>query len=225
MLIDAHAHTSGISLCSRRSAEEIIAQCLCDKTDAIVLTNHCKKEYTDNITYTVWCKKYNDEYFHTKDIGDKNGIKVLFGIEVTSAEHKNIDYLIYGITPEQLLLSPPLFDLSQEQLFLYCEKHSFLLYQAHPYRNGATPQNPKFLHGVEINCHPLYKTSEEEKVRAFAKKYNLRLSCGADFHGDTYKPRCGMFIPDDIEDSVQFAKYLKTHSPRLCVHKIIVPKV
>ena len=44
-----------------------------------------------------------------------------------------------------------------------CKNNGFLLYQAHPYRNGATPQNPEYLYGVEINCHPLYKTSEEKK--------------------------------------------------------------
>lgn len=224
MLIDAHSHTSAISWCSRRTAEEIIAQCIYDKTDGIVLTNHCKKEYTDNIAYNVWCKQYNDEFFHAKSVGDKNGVKVFFGIEVTSAEMKNIDYLIYGITPEKLLLSPPLFDLTQRQLFEYCKNNGFLLYQAHPYRNGATPQNPEYLHGVEINCHPLYKTSEEKKVREFAEKNNLRLSCGADFHGDTYKPKCGMYIPDYINDGVGFAEYLKTHTPRLLIHHIIVLK-
>ena len=105
-----------------------------------------------------------------------------------------------------------------------CKNNGFLLYQAHPYRNGATPQNPEYLHGVEINCHPLYKTSEEKKVRKFAEKNNLRLSCGADFHGDTYKPRCGMYIPDYINDGVGFAEYLKTHTPRLLLHDIIVLK-
>ena len=105
-----------------------------------------------------------------------------------------------------------------------CKNNGFLLYQAHPYRNGATPQNPEYLHGVEINCHPLYKTSEEKKVREFAKKNNLRLSCGADFHGDTYKPRCGMYIPDYINDGIGFAEYLKTHTPRLLIHDIIVLK-
>ena len=78
------------------------------------------------------------------------------------------------------------------------------------------------MHGVEINCHPIYDYNDEKEVREFASEHSLKLSCGSDYHGDTYKPHCGIYVPDDINDTVQLAEYLRR--PEQCeleVHTII----
>ena len=50
MLVDFHAHTSGISKCCAISAQEVIATTKAFGMDGIVLTNHYKKDYiTDDI--------------------------------------------------------------------------------------------------------------------------------------------------------------------------------
>lgn len=209
LLIDAHIHTNGISHCSRRTPEALIAECVADELDGIVLTNHCKADYFREESYDAWVKRYVEEFYKTREIGAANGIRVLFGIEVTLREKGNVDYVIYGVTEEDILTSPPLFELTLEELFQWCLSKNALLYQAHPYRNGAVPQNPAWLHGVEINCHPLYGTNEERRVRAFAAEHDLKISCGSDFHGDTYKAHCGMLVPEWVKTGVDFANYLK----------------
>ena len=84
MLIDPHIHTKGISPCSRVPADELVDICLRDKIDAIVLTNHYKHYYYgDDIPFSEWIKKYVEEYYITKEFGDKSGLKVFFGLEVT----------------------------------------------------------------------------------------------------------------------------------------------
>lgn len=221
LLIDAHIHTSGISKCSRRSPAAIIAQCIVDGTDGIVLTNHCDIHYTDGIGYRRWCELYNDEYKLTKSLGDKYGIKVFYGIEVNTTTVPNVHYLIYGITPGMLLTSPELYNLPQKELFGYCTDNGLTLIQAHPYRNGTVPQDPRYMHGVEINCHPLYKTTEETRVCEFARDNRLKLTCGSDFHGDTYKPKCGIYIPQSINDEQSLGRYIRNTQAKLKVFDIV----
>lgn len=221
MLVDAHIHTSGISTCSRVSPEELAKVCHEDQLDAIVLTNHCKSYYIDGTTYRDWCKKYVEEYQKTKEACAAFGIKVIFGLEVTPEYPGDSDFLYYGLTEDAFLHSPQLFDLKQKELFEFAVANNALLYNAHPYRGGTVPQDPNYLHGVEINCHPLYGTNERYRVTAFAKEHNLKLSCGSDFHGDTYKAHCGMIVPDTITDTVSFAEFLRQPGQcELVIHDI-----
>lgn len=221
MLIDAHIHTSGISRCSRRSSLEIIAQCMVDKIDGFVLTNHCDISYTKECGWEEWCKRYNEEFYFTKAAGEQYNIKVFYGIEVETTEVKAVHYVIYGMTPEDLLKAPELYHLKQKELFEYCVANNFALVQAHPYRNGCVPQNPAYLHGVEVSCHPLYRTTMSEHVFAFAKEHGLFVTCGSDFHGDTYKPRCGVYIPENIKTEREFKEYLCKDQPKLEIMEIV----
>ncbi len=223
LLLDPHIHTSGISRCSKCPADILVDVCVRDKIDAIVLTNHYKKGYYgENKNFPEWRQKYIDEYLLTKSEGEKRGLKVFFGLEVTLDETPKIDYLIYGLSHEIAAKAPPLCDMTQKELFEYCLSESALLYQAHPYRNGTQPRDPKYLHGVEINCHPIYNYNDKIEVTAFAKEHSLKLSCGSDYHGDTYKAHCGIYIPDDISNTVELAEFLR--APEQCaleVHDII----
>ena len=214
MLIDAHVHSSGISRCSKRKPAQLIAQFLADKTEGFVLTNHCDPSYTAELGYREWCKRYNEEFYLTKQLGDKYGVKVFYGIEVETTEVKKVHYVIYGITPDDLLTSPELYYLNQKELFEYCEANDFALVQAHPYRSGTTPQNPAYLHGVEISCHPIYKKTMSEEVWKFADEHGLFVTCGSDFHGDSYKAKCGLILPDHIKDE---------HELKACICEKQVP--
>jgi hypothetical protein len=100
--------------------------------------------------------------------------------------------------------------LSQEELYNYCCENGFLLYQAHPYRDGMVPQDPRFLHGVEVNCHPGHYSGKTEDIIDFAEKNGLRLICGSDFHGDHYKPKCGNYIPETVTNEKAAEILLKT---------------
>jgi hypothetical protein len=221
MLIDAHIHSAGMSRCSRRKPLDLIAQCLVDKTDGFVLANHCDPSYTKELGWEEWCKKYNEEFYLTKEAGMKYNIKVFYGIEVETVSVKKVHYVIYGMTPDDLLKAPELYYLNQKELFEYCEANDFAFVQAHPYRNDCVPQNPAYLHGVEVSCHPLYKTTMSESVFAFAKQHGLLVTCGSDFHGDTYKPRCGMYIPDNITTEHEFKEFICKNQAELEIFEIV----
>lgn len=220
MLIDGHIHSKGISFCSQLTYQQVLEECLEDGVEGIVLSNHCKTEQI-KIPYGEWLKKYLEEYHLAKEYGEKIGIKVLFSIEVTLKEKPNVDYLLYGLPEEGFLESPFFCDMNQKELFDYCVEKDTLLVQAHPYRNGAVPQNPDWLHGVEINCHPLYKTNGKERVTEFAKKHDLLLTCGSDYHGDTYKAKCGIIMPDTVSTIKEFEKELLEKNYDLLIHDIL----
>lgn len=224
MLIDPHIHSSGISLCSKRTPEKLIAECIVDGLDGIVLTNHCERTYPSRagLSYKEWCQKYNGEFFKTKALGDKYGIRVFFGVEVTASYDPAVHFLIYGIQPEDFVVAPELYSLSQKELYMYCKENKFALFQAHPYRNGAVPQDPEYLDGVEINCHPGYKVTMEKELREFAASHGLRLSCGSDYHGDSYKPRkCGIIVPDGIQNETELKDYILGTQAELSIFNIV----
>ena len=92
--------------------------------------------------------------------------------------------------------------------------------QAHPYRGKPNLLDVRFLDGVEVNCHPLYGKSDFEAMLAIARENGLILTCGGDFHADTYRPRCGAYLPDGLQSGAEIGKHLLTaDSLKLCVHE------
>lgn len=220
MLIDLHAHSSGISTCCRASAEKILQTAKEHGLNGIVLTNHYQKLYVKDGNAAAFAQRYWEEFLRTEALGKELGMRVFFGIEVTMTARTNIHLLLYGVGKDFLEAHPEMYDYSQEDLYRAVKDFGGVLVQAHPYRNGASLMNPQFLDGVEINCHPLYGTSASEKVLADAKAHGLFLTCGGDYHADTYRPHCGMLLPDTLKDGKELGDYLLSAVAwTLCVHE------
>ncbi len=216
MLVDAHIHTAEISPCSQVPAADLVARCAKEGLGGICLTNHYKASAVRG-PFEEWRKRYTDEYRRTRHLGEKLGLKVFFGVEFTLDEMPKNDFTVYGLTEEDIEEAEPLYRLTLRELADYVHGKNALLYHAHPFRN-TTPVDGTLLDGTEINCHPLYRGCREADVRAFADRYNLRLSCGSDFHGDTYKPYCGIWVPSPITVTWDFVEYLRnTRRPALTV--------
>lgn len=208
MFIDPHVHSSGISLCSEITLKEIID---CKKNagyDGVILTNHCQSWYYDRANYRDFMRRFLAEYQSGKDYANSKNFKLLLGIEVTITNPSYSDWLLYGIT-EDMILSAPIFpDLDQKSLYEYCKERDIILVQAHPFREPIHPLDPKYMDGVEINCQKR-DLGFKEKVMGFAEENGLIITCGVDYHRSSSDIKGGMIIPDDIETSTDFAKYLK----------------
>ena len=51
------------------------------------------------------------------------------------------------------------------------------------------------------------------------------LTCGGDFHADTYRPKCGVFLDDSIKTEQDLAKYILTaENVKLRVHELRTPE-
>jgi len=208
MLIDMHAHTSGISTCCRIPAPEVIDAAICAGIDGIILTNHYNKSYASDGNFSAFADRYIDEYHYAKQCGDAKGFPVLFGIEVQMEPHDRVHMLVYGVTPDFVRFHPALFDYTQEELYHLVKAEGGAMVQAHPMRRGKNVLlDPAFMDGVEINSHPGYDASHLDELSAFATEHGLILTSGGDYHADTHQPCSGAVLPDGIE-TLQVSKFL-----------------
>ncbi len=220
MLIDLHAHTSGISRCCRYPGSKILEFAYETGIDGIVLTNHYQKNYIGTEGVNSFVEKYIEEFYSTKALGEQLGMKVFFGIEVTMELYPNVHMLIYGVDKEFLTSHSLVFDYTHEELYAAVKEYNGVLIQAHPFRNGTTVLKTNLLDGVEINCHPLYNNSHSNEILSIVRENGLAVTCGGDFHGDTYRPKCGMYLPDTITNSCELGEYIKNAKEvSLCIQE------
>ena len=210
MLLDLHAHTGEISKCCRIPAALVVKRAKEAGLDGIVLTNHYQKSYAEGGDCDALAKRYVAAYEQARTLGEEIGQRVFFGIEVTLDKYECAHLMIYGVTPHFILQNPAIFDDTQEALYKKVHAAGGVLVQAHPYRVGEHLLDTKYLDGVEISCHPLYKSGTQlARLSLLAEKRGLILTCGGDYHADTYRPCCGVYLPDDLADGVALGNYLK----------------
>ncbi|MBQ3063390.1 MAG: hypothetical protein IJC99_01115 [Clostridia bacterium] len=222
MLFDLHAHSGEISKCCRIPACEVLRRAREVRLDGIVLTNHYQKSYVPDGDYAAFAAGYVSAFEQARYLGEEMGVRVFFGVEVTMEKYAYVHLLIYGVTTDFLLDHPTLFDETQEGLYRLVQAAGGIVVQAHPYRHGEYLLDTKYLDGVEISCHPLYKSGTQlYRLADIAAEQRLILTCGGDYHADTYRPCCGVYLPDDINDSVALGQYLKkTEKIRLLVQEV-----
>ena len=220
MLIDMHAHSSGISRCCQSPYDVIMKIALENGMDGIILTNHYEIGYVKEGGPAELAERYINEFLAAEGYGKEIGCKVFFGIEVTMVLYPKVHMLVYGVSTDFLKENPTLYSMTQEELYKLVKANGGTLVQAHPFRGGTTVLDPKFLDGVEINCHPIYKKSYAEELIEIAEKNGLYLTSGADFHDDTpYRAKCGMYLPDDIKDQFELRDYLLAPGKKKLCHQ------
>lgn len=222
MLIDLHAHTKGISHCCRIYAPEVLAAAKEHGMDGICLCNHYQSRYVVDGDAAEFARRYVEEFYATRKLGEEMGLRVLYGIEVTMERHAKEHLLVYGVEEDFPLLNPALYDLTQEQLYRLVHDHGGVVIQAHPLRKGINVlMDPAYLDGVEVNCHPKYDCTHHEELAELARERNWILTCGGDYHADTHRVQCGMYLPETVTDGIALGAYLKSSDPvKLCVQEV-----
>ena len=211
MLIDLHAHTKGISRCCKVYAAEALAAAKEAGLDGICLCNHYQGCYVKDGDALDLARRYNDDFHATRAIGEEMGLRVLYGIEVSMDRYTTEHMLVYGVDEQFLLENPAVYDMTQQEMYRLVHEAGGVMVQAHPMRRDKNLlMDPAYLDGVEVNCHPLYRYSYAKEMAELAKSNHWILTCGGDYHADTHRVQCGMYLPDSITDGVQLGQYLKT---------------
>lgn len=220
MLIDLHAH-SALSRCCKIDGYDNLIVARENGMDGFVLTNHYDKSYLVNNDKLEYANRYINEYYYVNDCAKKLGLKAYFGVEVTMSKHNDVHVLVYGIKPEFLLKYPDLYDYTIEELYKLVHKYDAILIQAHPFRKNINVLlDLNYLDGIEANCHTKNEGPHLELVSKIAKDNNKLLTCGGDFHNDDSRAKCGLYLPDDINDTLDIVKYLKENNQiTLCVQE------
>lgn len=211
MLIDMHAHSS-LSRCCKIDGKGNLLVTKERGMDGFILTNHYDKSYLIDDDKLEYANRYINEYYNTKKAADELDMKCFFGIEVTMSKHNDVHMLVYGVSPEWLLEYPDLYYYEQKDLYELVHKYNGILVQAHPLRKNINVLlDPKYLDGIELNSHTIKEGPHTEEIIEIAKTYNLLVTSGGDFHNDAPRAKCGMYLPNDINDIKELVNYLNNN--------------
>ncbi|WP_152415959.1 PHP domain-containing protein [Halanaerobium saccharolyticum] len=184
--IELHAHSSESSRCGSVEAAELVEKYINAGYSALVLTDHYYARFFDKFSDLSWEKKlekYLEGYKNAKEAAGDSEFKVFLGIEIKFSNDPN-EYLIYGLNEEFLLKYPNLHHLNLEKFKNLAEtdEAEILIFQAHPYRQGMAPADIRLIDGLEVyNGNPRHN-SNNDKALNYAKKNNLKMISGSDFH-------------------------------------------
>ncbi|MFA7637530.1 MAG: PHP domain-containing protein [Monoglobales bacterium] len=206
---ELHSHTGPVSRCSEITPELLIKCYEGNGYDSVAITNHYYSAlFLDRNTEDAIDFFLND-YYMAKELGEKSGINVIFGVEFGFSENRN-DYLVYGITPDELREMGNVTELGIDGFYKQYKNDKNIIIQAHPFRDNMQRANLKSIDGVEVfNLHP----NHNSRV-ALAAKYSLENNllgiCGSDFHHPGQDCLCAILTKEKITNSFELAKILKS---------------
>lgn len=209
MLIDLHAH-SALSRCCKIDGKDNLLVAKEFGMDGFVLTNHYDKSYLINDDKIEYANRYINEYYYVRDCAKELGMKCFFGIEITMSKHNNVHMLVYGVSPEWLVNHPNLYDLEISELYELVHKYNGIVVQAHPLRKNINVLlDTNYLDGIELNSHTKNEGPHLEEIINIARTNNLLVTSGGDFHNDAPRAKCGVYLPDDLNETMDIVNYLK----------------
>ena len=98
---ELHAHTSPVSRCSEIPVTDFVENYISLGCDSLVITNHLTPEYADPLFPVYNAEYYLSDYFAALEYAKNKNINIILGVEIRFPENSN-DYLIYGISPEDI---------------------------------------------------------------------------------------------------------------------------
>lgn len=205
---ELHCHTGCVSRCGRVEPEEIVKLYKEKGYSGIVVTDHYSP-----MTFTPnWCPQKQIDFYLSgyrrmkKAAGDD--FTVLLGIELRHYFTAN-DYLIYGIDENFLYSAGNLMNVWERKVFEIAKEGGYLVYQAHPFREGIRRCNPDYIDGVEVYNGKTKKSMNDDAYR-WAKDNNKLMVSGSDFHTVKNLARGGIITDKKIKSNDDLLNVLKS---------------
>ena len=205
-LYEMHFHTKNTSNCANVKAKDAVEEYIKAGYNGIVVTDHLSPSTYMKYGRELLPWKKKVDFFlrgYKEALKTADGrIPVLLGMELRfrTSEGDN-DYLVYGINEEFLYNTPELLNLNSKKFYELCQKNGFLVFQAHPFRVGMKVTNPKYLDGIEIfNGNPRHNSSNDI-AEMWAKKYDLMVTSGSDYHEYEDLGTGGIWFNKEIKDN------------------------
>ena len=203
---EPHAHTAEVSRCAKMPAAQMVHEVKKAGYDAVVVTDHYDPDFfvgaEEGESYRARLHDFFAGYRAAKEAGDKEGLLVLPALEMRNI-HGMEDYLIYGITEEQLSdLGRCLSYMTLEESLAFVRRSHGLLFQAHPFRGYLNCMPASLMDGVEVlNANPRHD-SQNHRALAFGQENGLYYTAGSDVHQLGDAGSAGVLAPraDTIEE-------------------------
>ncbi len=215
---ELHAHVNPVSRCSDIAPEELADIYKAKGYDAVVVTNHFIKGFTTP-------EAFLESYEQSRLAGKRAGIEMLLGMEIRFVKEGENDYLVYGLTEEDVFRAWDYLDGTLEDFYRGFKREDILIIQAHPFRSTSTPRGEDVLDGIEVfNLHPNHN-SRVGLAAAYAARHPAWITTGGtDFHHHGHEAMCAMLTRTALKQSKEVVAALKTKEYRLLVgNHIIMP--
>ena len=184
--VQMHLHTAESSRCARVGGADMARACKEAGYDLIVVTDHFFNANTCVPYDMPWDEQVKGlfaGYRAAKAMGDQIGLHVLPGWETYT---DGPEYLTYGLGEEFLLHNRDIAILPKKQYLKRVRSAGGYITHAHPFREASYipyfEPDPFGLDAVEVFNGRHMDPSFDEKARAFAQRYHLPGTAGADAH-------------------------------------------
>ncbi len=209
--IETHCHTKESSGCGEVCAQRLVDLHWRAGYDGMVITDHFHASNARHLwpgaAYAEQVKGLFKGYEQAKKAA-AGKLVVLPGLEIRFNLDNN-DYLVYGMTEEQLLRHPDILEWGIEKFSKYGREQGLLIVHAHPFRTGMRIINPALVDMIEVyNGHPLHN-SRNHLARYWAETYNISASSGSDCHREGDEGRGGVLLPRLPETIDEFIELMK----------------
>jgi len=210
---EMHCHTAETSPCGIITAAEVVDGLKAAGYHGVFITDHFYSRFfsargTVELPWEQQADKYLAGYRAAKKRGDEIGLTVLLGLEV-QPEDTPYEFLVYGPDERFIIEQGPFYRLTTPQMTELMHSHGFLVFQAHPFRFGLSPDDQANYDGIEIvNAQPR-NISHNKRALQFAFTHDVMAIAGSDIHLKGDIGRGGIMLPEDIASAQDFIKYMK----------------
>lgn len=183
---ETHCHTSPVSYCGKASPDDTVLFYKHLGYDGVFITNHFLdgniEPTSRNMPYQEQINFYFSDYESALESGEKYGIKVFPGVEMS---YLGTDFLIYGLYKDWYLTHPEIMEMDKRTELAYLRDSGAMVIQAHPYREANYIDHirlfPRSVDGVEvINSSQVNESNELSFL--YAEHYGLFQTAGSDNH-------------------------------------------
>jgi len=210
---DLHVHTSEVSMCADIGAVTAVRLYKEAGFDGIVITNHYHSLFFESRRENAWEDNVDQllrGYRIAKGEGDKVGLKVFCGMELSFYGENRNDYLIYGITRDFLVGYPYLCDICLADFRKIADENGLMIFQAHPFRRWMTMMPPKMLDGIEtFNGHARHK-SYNPAVELYAELNGFKHIAGSDCHDITNVGTSGIMTEHPVATDEELVDVIRS---------------
>ena len=208
---ELHIHTYPASECAKTEPEAMVEDFIKNGYSTIVITNHMSptlfSSVAPNVSYEEAAEVFLNDYRRALSAA-RGRINVLLGMELRVNKNSN-DYLVYGITEDFIMNLGNIMHLTIKEITNLIHDSGALIYQAHPFRDGMTVTNPKYLDGIEAINFCTTHNSRNDVAQFWAKRFDMNTIYGQDYHSEKYMQGAGILTDTEIKTNAELVKILK----------------
>lgn len=211
---DLHVHTFPASNCARTVPEDMVENYIESGYSTIVMANHFSPTLFNVVAKDKSYKEAIDQFisdYKRAKAQAAGRLNVLLGMEFRNIHNDN-DYLIYGVTEDMLYKAEGILKMKIKNAAEFFHLQGALVFQAHPFRDGMTVVNPKYLDGIEQINFCVTHDNRNDIAKVWADRYGLLCVYGQDYHSVKYMQGAGILTETEIKTNEQLLEVLKTQN-------------